>query len=337
MRAVVLHQHGGFDKLVYESAYRDPRPGPGDAIVRVRACALNYHDVFTRKGMPGIRVPLPIILGNDMAGEVVEIGNEVSDVAVGDRVLVDPVDRVDGGFLGDTRDGGLAEFVQVPAHMLIRLDASIDFAQAAALPVAYGTAHRMMLTRGKVKAGETVLILGASGGVGTCCVQLAKQVGAKVVACASTDEKLERLKKLGADIGINYATADWVAECQKLFGRARAFGRDTGGIDVVVNFTGGETWTKSLRVLRRDGRLLTCGATAGYDPVDDIRYIWTFEINVVGSNGWKREDILALLALAQAGKLTPVLHPQRFRLEETQAAMALLDGRDVFGKIIVEP
>ena len=337
MRAVVLHQHGGLDKLVYESAYRDPQPGPGDAIVRVRACALNYHDVFTRKGMPGIRVPLPIILGNDMAGEVVEIGKEVSDIAVGDRVLVDPVDRVDGGFLGDTRDGGLAEFVQVPAHMLIRLDASIDFAQAAALPVAYGTAHRMMLTRGKVKAGETVLILGASGGVGTCCVQLAKQVGAKVVACASTDEKLERLKKLGADIGINYATADWVAECQKLFGRARAFGRDTGGVDVVVNFTGGETWTKSLRVLRRDGRLLTCGATAGYDPVEDIRFIWTFEINIVGSNGWKREDILALLALAQIGKLTPVLHPQRFRLEETQAAMALLDGRDVFGKIIVEP
>ncbi len=337
MRAIVLHEHGGLDKLVHESAYRDPRPGPGDAIVRVRACALNYHDVFTRKGMPGIRVPLPIILGNDMAGEVVEIGNEVSGIAVGDRVLADPVDRVDGGFLGDTRDGGLAEFVRMPAHMLIRLDPSVGLAEAAALPVAYGTAHRMMLTRGKVKAGETVLVLGASGGVGTCCVQLAKQVGAKVIACASSDEKLARLKELGADIGINYATTDWVEECRKLFGRARVWGKDTGGIDVVVNFTGGETWTKALRVLRRDGRVLTCGATAGYDPPEDIRYIWTFELNIVGSNGWKREDILALLEMTKAGKLKPVLHPKRFRLEETQAAMALLDGRGVLGKIIVEP
>jgi alcohol dehydrogenase len=337
MRAVVVHQHGGLDKLVLESAYPDPRPGPKDTIVRVRACALNYHDVFTRKGMPGITVPLPLILGNDMAGEVVEVGADVKDFKPGDRVLVDPTDRVDGGFLGDTRDGGLAEFVKVAAHMLIRLDPAVGFAEAAALPVAYGTAHRMMVTRGKVKAGETVLILGASGGVGTCCVQLAKQAGATVIACASSDEKLSRLKELGADLGINYVTGDWVEECRKHFGRARVWGKDTGGVDVVVNFTGGETWTKALRVMRRDGRMLTCGATAGYDPVEDIRYIWTFELNIVGSNGWKRDDILALLAMTKAGTLKPVLHPKRFRLEQIQDAMALLDRRNVLGKIIVEP
>src|SRR3954467_12899319 len=136
MRAVVVHQHGGLDKLVLESAYRDPVPGPQDTIVGGRACALNYHDVFTRKGMPGINVPLPLILGNDMAGEVVAVGADVKDFRPGDRVLVDPTDRVDGGFLGDTRDGGLAEFVKVAAHMLIRLDPAVGFAEAAALPVA---------------------------------------------------------------------------------------------------------------------------------------------------------------------------------------------------------
>ena len=338
MRALVLYEHGGLDKLTYEPAYRDPRPGPGDALIRVRACSLNYHDVVTRKGMPGIKVPMPIITGIDMAGEVVEVGSEVRDFKAGDRVLVDPLDRVRGGLVGETMDGGLAELVSLPAYLLIKLDSAIDFADAAALPVAYGTAHRMMLTRGGVKAGETVLILGASGGVGTCCVQLAKQAGATVVACASSDDKLERLKGLGADVGINYAETDWVKECQKLFGKARAFGADPGGgVDVVVNFTGGDTWTKSLRVMRKDGRLLTCGATAGYDPPEDIRFIWTFELNIIGSNGWSREDVLALLGMIKAGKLTPALHPQRYGLEDGAEAMRLLDDRQVYGKVIVEP
>jgi alcohol dehydrogenase len=339
MRAVVLYEHGGMDRLVVEGAYRDPTPGPGDVIVRMRACALNYHDVFTRRGMPGIKVPLPLILGNDLAGEIAAVGAQVEGFAIGERVLVDPIDRVNGGFLGDTMDGGLSELVRVPAHMLIKLAGEVDFAQAAALPVAYGTAHRMMMTRGAIKAGEKVLILGASGGVGTCCVQIAKLAGATVAVCASSDEKLARLKALGADIGINYATSDWVAECRRLFGRPRVFspGDPGGGLDVVVNFTGGDSWTKSLKVLRRGGRLLTCGATAGYDPPEDIRFIWTFELNIVGSNGWGREDISALLELTRAGKLAAVLHPQRFSLAQIHDAMALLEERAVVGKVIVEP
>jgi len=337
MRAVVLYEHGGLDNLIFKSAYRNPEPGPGDVLLRARACALNYHDVFTRRGMPGISVPLPLIVGIDVAGEVVALGSEVTDFAIGDRVLVDPIDRVKGGLLGETFDGGLAEYVRVPAHMLIALDAAISFEEAAALPVAYGTAYRMMITRGKIQPGEKVLILGASGGVGTCCVQLAKQSGATVIACASTDDKLARLKELGADLGINYATSDWVAECQYLFGRSRVSRRNEGGVDVVVNFTGGDTWTKSLRVMRRDGRLLTCGATAGYDPKEDIRYIWTFELNIVGSNGWSRDDVEALLGLVKARKLTPVIHPQRFPLADAREAMRVLDDRQVYGKVIVEP
>lgn len=337
MRAVVLHEHGGPENLVYESRYRDPEPGPGDVVLRVRACSLNYHDVFTRKGMPGITIPLPLIIGLDVAGEVAALGRDVTDFSVGDRVLVDPIDRVKGGLLGETFDGGLAEYVRVPAHMLIRLDKVVDFASAAALPVAYGTAYRMMVTRGRIQPGEKVLILGASGGVGTCCVQLAKQAGATVIACASSDEKLQRLHELGADVGINYAESDWVADCQRQFGKPRVSRREEGGIDVVINFTGGETWTKSLRVMRRDGRLLTCGATAGYDPKEDIRFIWTFELNIIGSNGWSREDIHNLLNAVKAGQLEPVIHPQRFPLTEAPDAMRVLDDRQVYGKVIVEP
>jgi alcohol dehydrogenase len=337
MRALVLHRHGGLEELVHEPNWPDPEPGPADVVLRVGACALNYHDVFTRKGMPGIKVPLPVILGNDAAGTIAAIGADVDRFRVGDRVLVDPIDRVRGGLMGEMFNGGLAEYLRVPAHMLVPLDPEISSADAAALPVAYGTAYRMMISRGGIKAGEKVLILGASGGVGTCCVQLAQQAGALVIACASSDEKLARLAGIGADIGINYATADWVAECHQRFGKPRVTRHGEGGVDVVVNFTGGETWTKSLRVLRRDGRLLTCGATAGYDPKEDIRYIWTFELNIVGSNGWSRDDVLALLEMTKAKQLTPVLHPVRFALSEGREAMRLLDERAVYGKVIVEP
>ncbi len=339
MRANVLYEHGGLDKLVYEPAYRDPEVGPGDALLRMGACALNYHDVFTRRGMPGITLPLPVIIGNDAAGEVVAVGKDVKDVKPGDRVLVDPIDRVSGKFFGETLDGGLSELIRVPVHMLIKLDPSVSFADAAALPVAYGTAHRMIVSRGKIKPGEKILILGASGGVGTCCVQLAKQAGCTVIVCASTDDKLAQLRASGADVAINYVTSDWVAECQKLFGRARTKrgGHDSGGVDVVVNFTGGDTWTKALRVLRRDGRMLTCGATAGYDPKEDIRYIWTFELNIIGSNGWTREDILALLDLVKAGKVKPVLHPTRYGLAQGAEALRQLEDRLAIGKVIVEP
>jgi alcohol dehydrogenase len=280
---------------------------------------------------------MPIILGIDVAGEVDAVGADVEGILVGQRVLVDPIDRVEGGLIGETFDGGLAELVRVPAHMIVPLPDDISFADAAALPVAYGTAYRMMVARARIRPGEKVLVLGASGGVGTCCVQLAKQAGATVIACASSDEKLERLKRLGADIGLNYATTDWVAECHRRFGRARVFRKNEGGIDVVVNFTGGETWVPSLRVLRRDGRLLTCGATAGYDPAEDIRIIWTFELNIIGSNGWSREDVLALLELVRERKLKPVLHPKRFSIENAVEAMRLLDDRQVFGKIVIEP
>jgi NADPH:quinone reductase-like Zn-dependent oxidoreductase len=336
MKAAVIYEHGGPGSIRIESAFPDPAPGPDEVVVRVRATSLNYHDLFTRRGMPGIRVPMPCIMGIDFAGDIVEIGSNVRDWSIGERVLIDPVDRVNmGGLIGEMWHGGLAELCKVPTHHLVRLPDDLAYEDAACLPVAYGTALRMMYTIGRVKAGEKVLILGASGGVGTCCVQLAKIAGCEVIACSSSAAKLERLRALGADHLLDTSQVkltDWVFE---KFGKPhrRQF---TKGVDVVVNFTGGDTWVPSLRVLHRQGRLLTCGATAGFDPKEDIRYIWTFELQVLGSNGWMRGDIEQLFGLVRARKLRPIIE-RRYALEDVNAAFDALENREVFGKVVVRP
>lgn len=335
MRAVTIREHGGLERLRYEEDFPDPRPGPGEVVVAVRAASLNYHDVFTLQGMPGITIPMPAIMGLDVAGDVAEVGAGVAGWTPGDRVLIDPIDRVKGGLMGETIHGGLAERCRAGTHQLIRIPAGVSFAEAAALPVAYGTAHRMMVTQGRVAAGERVLVLGASGGVGTGCVFLAKLAGATVVACGSSDAKLKRLLELGADQVIDYARGDFMAEIHARFGKPHRR-RFDGGVDVVVNFTGGDTWVPSLRCLRRGGRLLTCGATAGFDPRTDIRYIWTFELQVLGSNGWTPGDLVALLQMVDERRLSPVID-RVLPLREAAEGLRLLAEREVIGKVIVVP
>jgi 2-desacetyl-2-hydroxyethyl bacteriochlorophyllide A dehydrogenase len=336
MKAAVIRQHGGPGSIQVESDFPNPKPAAGEVVIQVRAATLNYHDVFTRRGMPGIRVPMPCIMGLDFAGEIVEIGAGVEgDWKIGQRVMIDPVDRVDfGGLLGEMRPGGFAQYCAVPAHHLVDLPAEVSYEAAACLPVAYGTALRMMHTIGKIQKGERVLILGASGGVGTCCVQLARLAGCEVIACASSESKLQRLRELGADHLIDYTKQDFVKFAYDLWGKPhrRKF---EGGVDVVVNFTGGDTWVKSLRALHRQGRLLTCGATAGYDPQEDLRFIWTFELQVLGSNGWMREDLHALLDLIRTGRLKPVVDKE-LPLEQINEAFRLLEEREVFGKVVVK-
>ena len=338
MKALVLREHGGLEKLRLEHDFPDPQIGEGDVLVRVRAASLNYHDIFTRRGMPGIKVPLPAIIGLDLAGEIIAIGPGVSGWKVGDRVVVDPPNRVEGGLMGETIHGGLAELCRVRAHQLIAIPDDVSFEDAAALPCAYGTALRMIETIGAIQRGEKVLVLGASGGVGVCSVMLAKLAGAEVIACASTPEKLRRLREIGADHVINYVEEDFMRACQAKFGRARIRGRDgeAGGVDVVVNFTGGDTWTKSLRCLRRGGRQLTCGATAGFSPPEDIRYIWTFELQIRGANGWMREDVHRLLDLTRSGKLK-VLIDRVYSLDEARDAVQALEARNFFGKLVIRP
>lgn len=336
MRALVLREHGA-GGLRLETDFPDPVAGEGDVVLRVRATSLNYHDVFTRRGMPGIRIAMPAIMGLDVAGEIAALGSGVTGWRLGDRVLGDPINRVEGGLTGETVHGGLAEYCRLRAHQLVTIPDGVSFVEAAALPCAYGTARRMMHTNGHVAAGEKVLILGASGGVGVCCVQLAKAAGATVIAATGSDDKAARLRALGADHTINYADKDFVQEVWALWGKpARRGAGSDKGVDVVVNYTGGDTWTKSLRVLRVGGRLLTCGATAGYDPTEDIRFIWTFELKVLGSNGWARSDIETLLKLVQEGKLK-VLVDKVFPLKEAREALRVIEDREVFGKVVVAP
>jgi NADPH:quinone reductase-like Zn-dependent oxidoreductase len=336
MKAAVIDAHGGPGSIRYEPAYPDPKPGAGEVLLRVKATTLNYHDIFTRRGMPGIKVPMPCIMGIDFAGEIAALGPEVEGWQIGDRVMIDPIDREGGGgLIGEVRPGGLAEYCALPAHHLVKLPAAVSYEAAACLPVAYGTALRMMVSIGQVTAGEKVLILGASGGVGTCCVQLAKLAGAEVIVCASSADKLARLKDLGADHGIDYSQQDFVKWVYAKYAKPHRR-RFDGGVDVVVNFTGGDTWVPSLRALHRQGRILTCGATAGFDPKEDLRFIWTFELNIRGSNGWMREDLATLLDLIGSGKLKPVID-RELSLANVNEAFALLEERKIFGKVVVKP
>lgn len=334
MKAIYFEGHGDADVLRYGD-FPDPEIEPGWVRVRVRACSLNYLDVFARRGLPGIEVPLPMITGADCAGEIAELGDGVEGWRVGQRVTVDPAVRTGaGGFemLGETRPGALAEYCAVHASQLIPLPDSVSDDDAACLPVAYGTSHRMLFTRGGLQPGETVLVLGASGGVGTSCVMLARSRGARVIAAAGSDAKCERLRALGADETINYAHTDFAAHCRETTGTLLR----GGGYDVVVNFTGGDTWARSLRCVKRGGRVLTCGATAGFDPPTDLRYVWTAEMSILGSNGWQRDDLIALLGLVERGSLRPVID-RVVPLAEGIDACRSLESRDFFGKIVVKP
>src|SRR5277367_5408778 len=239
MKALVLRKHGGLDELEVVPDYPMPQAVDGHVVIRVRASSFNYHDVFTVRGMPGIKVPLPVIIGLDMAGEIAEVGADVGGWKAGDRVLVNPVNKTKG-LMGEMLDGGMAEYCAVAADQLVAMPASVSYEDAASLPVAYGTAHRMLITHQTVKAGDRVLVLGASGGVGTGCVLLAKMLGAEVIACASSDEKLARLKAMGADHGVNYQDTDWSRWAVEKYGKPQRRSYD-GGVDVVINFTGCDT------------------------------------------------------------------------------------------------
>jgi alcohol dehydrogenase len=231
------------------------------------------------------------------------------------------------GMMGEEVMGGLAEYAKASAVNAIAIPDAVSFDQAAALPVGYGAGHKM-IERAQVKNGDLVVVLGAAGGVGLACVQIAKQLGALVIAVSSSDEKLERLKALGADHGINNTTHDFSREVWAISGKR--------GADVAVNYIGGDTWTPTLRCLGMGGRLVTCGASAGFDPQTDIRYIWRRQLNIMGSDGWTPEGIRWLLAQVESGAIEAVIdstHP----LSEIRAAETRLESRQSFGKVILHP
>ncbi len=335
MRAALTMAHGGLEQINIVQDWPEPVAGPEDVVIDVAACAVNFHDIFTRRGMPGIRLELPVVVGSDISGTIASVGSGVTAWKPGDRVLVDPVFRAAGvGMIGETVDGGRAERMRCAAEHLLRVPDGVSLEQAAALPLAYGTAYRMLMTQGRVKAGDKVLILGASGGVGAACIQIAKMAGAEVVACASSDSKLDRLRALGADHGINYATGSVLDGVKALYGKPRVGGG--GGVDMAVNFTGGDTLKETQRCVTQGGRIVTCGATAGYDVGLDMRFLWTFEHHMIGSNGWAVSDLEELMALIARGRLDPAID-RILPLEKTAEAERMLEDREVVGKLLIRP
>jgi NADPH:quinone reductase-like Zn-dependent oxidoreductase len=344
MRAMVIHRHGGPEVLTLEREWPRPVAGPGEIVVAVKACALNYLDIFTREGMPGEPTPLPHITGGDVAGVVAETGPGVDRPAVGDRVLLNPnwgcgrceycregetTRCLRGHMLGELDPGGLAEYVRIPALQAIPIPSPCPFDLAACLPVAWGTAWRMVVTHGRPKPGDVVVVTAAAGGVGLGAVQIAKLLGARVIALASSDEKLARLKTFGADETINYvADPDWDVGVRRLTGKR--------GADVIVETVGESTWERSIRALGKGGRLVTSGATSGPIGATDIRYLFRREHRILGSNGWTHNELLRLASHAFAGRLTPVVD-RTLPLERTAEGERALASREVFGKVIIAP
>lgn len=325
MKAAVIEKQGGLENLVYRD-WPDPIPRQGEVLLRVRACGLNHLDIFVRRGMPGFPVPVPFISGGDIAGDIAALGPGVNGWSIGDRAALHPVTHE--GMMGEEIPGGMAEYVRVPMENLISLAPGLDFATAAAVPIAYGTAIRMLLEIGKIESSDLVLVLGASGGVGIACVQIAKMLGARVIAAAGSEDKCGKLSEIGADYTIDYSKQDFSREAWTLSGKT--------GVDVIVNYTGGDTWIPSLRALKRRGKLLTCGATAGFDTKNDMRFIWVRELQILGSNGYSKQDIATALGHAAAGRVKPVIS-HRLPLSEAREAERLMEDRKLFGKIVLLP
>jgi NADPH:quinone reductase-like Zn-dependent oxidoreductase len=340
MKAIRIHEHGGLDVLKYEDVPA-PEIGPGEVLIRVKACALNYLDIWVRRGLPGLT--LPHIPGCDIAGIIEALGEGVQGYEIGERVVVNPSvscgnceycrrgeDPLCDTFhiLGEHVDGGYAEFAKVPARNLMRIPEGFSFEEAAAAPLVFQTAWRALISRAELRPGEDVLILGASGGVGTACVQIGKLVGARVFAVAGTEEKLAKLRELGADVLINYAETDFGKEVWRLTNKR--------GVDVVVDSIGEATWEKSLRALAKDGRLVTFGATSGPKPSMDVRLVFWRQLRIIGTTMGNRREFFDVMKLIWARKLRPIVD-RVFPLSEAAEAQRLMEARKHFGKLVLVP
>jgi NADPH:quinone reductase-like Zn-dependent oxidoreductase len=343
MKAVRFHEHGGPEVLRYEDVL-DPTPKPTEVTLRVKAVALNHLDVWLRKGLPGLKVPLPKIGGCDIAGEVAALGSACSRVKIGERIMVSPgwscgqcaaclqgednfcrAYQIIGGY---SLDGGCAEFVCVPEVNCITIPERLDYPAAAAVPLVFLTAWNMLVRRAHLKDGEDVLVMGAGSGVGTAAIQIAKLFRARVIAVASTDDKLAKAAGLGADAGINYATQDLAQEVRRLTGKR--------GVDVVFEHVGGATWEKLIPTLAPGGRLVTCGATAGYESKVDIRYFFSKSVAILGAFMGCKADLLEVVRHMAEGRLRPVVD-RTLPLSECARAHRLIEDRAVFGKIVLIP
>jgi NADPH:quinone reductase-like Zn-dependent oxidoreductase len=342
MKAVIFNQHGGPEVLQYTDA-PDPTINANEVLVEVKACALNHLDVWARGGLPGVEIPLPHILGNDIAGVVREVGELVSWVHPGDEVMLQPgvscghcLECLSGrdnlcrdyDILGYRRDGGYAQLVAAPGVNVIPKPKNLSWAEAAALPLVTVTAWHMLVTRANVQLGEDVLVHAAGSGVGSIGIQVAKLRGARVIATASSDDKLAKAKDLGADEVVNYSKDDWPKEVRRLTSRR--------GVDVVFEHTGAATWPGSIASLKPNGRVVTCGATSGYAAQTDLRQVFYRHLTILGSFMGSKAELLEAMKFVESGKIRAVVD-QELPLAEARRAHELMEDRAQFGKLVLIP
>jgi NADPH:quinone reductase-like Zn-dependent oxidoreductase len=342
MKAIVFHEHGGIEQLKYEEV-PDPKVSAIDVLVRVKACALNHLDLWCRMGLPGIKLPLPHISGADVAGEVVGIGELVSRVKIGDKVMLQPglscgqcrnclsgADNLCPSYdiLGLRSNGGYAELVAAPEVNAIRMPEYLSFNEAAAIPLVFLTAWHMLVTRAKLALGEDVLIIGAGSGVGSAGIQVAKLFGARVIATAGSEEKLQKARALGADEVINHHTQDLAAEVKKITNKK--------GVEVVFEHVGAAVFEKCIRSMAPNGRLVTCGVTTGFDVQFDLRYLFSKHLTLYGSYMGSKSELLEVMKFFERKKLKAVVDTT-FPLREAAQAQQRLEERKQFGKVILNP
>jgi len=342
LKAIRIHEHGGIEKLRFEDAPDPKITSPKDVIVKLEAAALNHIDIWIRMGATGMQIPMPHILGADGAGVVVEAGSDVKSVGTGDKVCLYSFTGCevcefclsDRDFmcirvksLGERLDGTYAEYVKVTPKNCFPMPSYMTFDEAAAFPLVFVTVWRMLITNARLQPGETLLIIGIGGGVASAALQAGSRIGARVIVTSGSDEKLERATALGAAHGINHKEKDYAKEVKKL--------TDGRGVDVVVDSVGGEVWQKSLSALAHGGRLVTCGATAGGEPNDDLDAIISKELKIYGSTLGSREDFCQLLSFLNATKIHPIID-RKFPLKEAAAGQQRMEEARQFGKILLQ-
>lgn len=341
MRAVIFHKRGELDVLHYEQV-PDPQPASNEVVVQVRACGLNHLDIYTREGTHGVKAPLPHIGGLEPSGIVVQLGSGVTKYKVGDRVLVGAFTWdetceyclagndnlcVNRKIIGVNLDGGFAELVKAPENTLILLPENISFAEASAIPAAFGTAWHMLVTRARIQPGEWVLVLAVGSGVGSAAVQIAKYFECKVIATSSSDEKLKTALEMGADFTINYGKdPSFQFEVMRLTGNR--------GVDIVFEHVGQTTWKQSISSLRTTGRLVTCGGSSGRQGETDIWSLFWKQLSLLGSNGLSHAEFKDLMVLFKSRKLRAIID-RSFPLSETREAQRYLTERKQFGKVLI--
>jgi NADPH:quinone reductase-like Zn-dependent oxidoreductase len=340
MKAARIHEFGGPEVLRHEDV-PDPKPRKDQVLIRVQACALNHVDLWVRGGLPGVK--LPHILGSDMAGEIVEVGEYITSSKPGQRVLVAPMHfcnhcaKCVAGLqnqcpeftvLGNRVDGGNCELIAVPAVNVIPIPDHLDFNQAASVPLVFLTAWHMLVGRAAIRPGQTVLVLGAGSGVGIAAIQVAKLFHARVITTAGDEKKLEKARGLGADHGINHYQQKISEEVRKLTNKE--------GVDIVIEHVGAATWDESMKCLKPAGILVTCGATTGPNVGFDLRFVFSRQLSLLGSYMGTMGELYEVLGHVFAGRLKPVVD-RTFALEDIRAAHEYMEKSQMFGKVVLNP